>query len=111
MVKISDLELFETGSYELSAKGKVYLDKFIPVYIDTIFSNKNINDRVVNIIIEGHTDSQMFKGLNSKDEQFMKNLDLSLLRASSIANYIFKTKYNKKYNSALHRTLIVEGKS
>ena len=27
-IKISDLELFELGSYRLSAKGKAYLDKF-----------------------------------------------------------------------------------
>ena len=28
VVKISDLELFDVNSYELSAKGKKYLDKF-----------------------------------------------------------------------------------
>lgn len=111
MIKISDLELFEVGSYQLSPKGKIYLEKFIPIYIDTIFSNKKINDRVVNIVIEGHTDSQMFKGLNSKDEQFIKNLELSSMRANSVATYVFKTKYNKKYSPDLHRVLIVEGKS
>lgn len=36
-VKISELQLFEVGSYTLSEKGKRYLDKFVPIYINTIF--------------------------------------------------------------------------
>ena len=111
LVKISDLELFDTGSYKLSPRGKIYLDKFLPIYIDTIFSNPEISDKVENIVIEGHTDSQMFKGLKSADEQYIKNLELSTLRANAIASYVFKTNYNKKYSTRLHKVLIVEGKS
>ena len=36
-IKISDLELFELSSYNLSSKGKDYLDKLVPIYINTIF--------------------------------------------------------------------------
>lgn len=111
IIKISDLELFKVGSYELSPNGKAYLQKVIPIYINTIFSNKKLNNRVVNIIVEGHTDSQMFKGLKSKDEQFIKNLELSTLRANSVATYVFKTDYNKKHSPTLHKVLVVEGKS
>lgn len=110
-VEISDLELFDIGSAKLSAKGKAYLDKFFPIYIDTIFSNPEVSDKVENLIIEGHTDSQMFKGLNSADEQYTKNLELSSMRATEVANYVFKTNYNKKYSKKLHKVLIVEGKS
>ncbi len=110
-VEISDLELFDIGSAKLSAKGKAYLDKFFPIYIDTIFSNSELSDKVENLIIEGHTDSQMFKGLNSADEQYTKNLELSSMRATEVANYVFKTNYNKKYSKKLHKVLIVEGKS
>ena len=110
-VEISDLELFDIGSAKLSAKGKAYLDKFFPIYIDTIFSNPELSDKVENLIIEGHTDSQMFKGLNSADEQYTKNLELSSMRATEVANYVFKTNYNKKYSKKLHKVLIVEGKS
>ena len=111
LVKISDLELFDTGSYKLSPRGKKYLDKFFPIYIDTIFSNSEISNKVENIVIEGHTDSQMFKGLKSADEQYTKNLELSALRANAVASYVFKTSYNKKYSDKLHKVLIVEGKS
>lgn len=110
-VEISDLELFDIGSAKLSAKGKAYLDKFFPIYIDTIFSNPEVSDKVENLIIEGHTDSQMFRGLNSTDEQYTKNLELSSMRATEVANYVFKTNYNKKYSKKLHKVLIVEGKS
>lgn len=110
-VEISDLELFDIGSAKLSAKGKAYLDKFFPIYIDTIFSNPEVSDKVENLIIEGHTDSQMFKGLNSADAQYTKNLELSSMRATEVANYVFKTNYNKKYSKKLHKVLIVEGKS
>ena len=111
LVEISDLELFDTGSYILSKKGKAYLDKFFPIYINTIFSNPEISDKVENIVIQGHTDSQMFKGLKTEEEQYAKNLELSSLRAITVANYVFKTKYDKKYKDKLQKILIVEGKS
>jgi chemotaxis protein MotB len=110
-VKISDLELFDVNSYVLSDNGKKYLDKFIPVYINTIFSNSKLSDKIVNISIQGHTDSQMFKNIPSKEEQFTKNMDLSLKRANAVENYLFKTAYDKKYTDKLTKILEVEGKS
>ena len=41
-IKISDLELFDVNSWVLSSKGKAYLDKLIPIYINTIFSKIDI---------------------------------------------------------------------
>lgn len=110
-IKISDLELFETGSYTLSAKGKAYLDKFVPIYINTIFSKTEVVDEIENIIIQGHTDSQTFAGIKNPEVQYMKNMTLSLQRANSIAEYIFKTNYDKKYSDRLKKILVVEGKS
>lgn len=110
-VEISDLELFKLNSWELSENGKKYLDKFIPVYVDTIFSNPKLKDKITNVVIQGHTDSQTYKGVSSKEEQFTKNMELSLKRANAVAEYIFKTAYNKKYTDNLTKTLLVEGKS
>lgn len=110
-IKISDLELFETGSYHLSTKGKAYLDKLIPIYVNTIFSKKELIDEIENIIIQGHTDSQMFSGIKNPDEQYMRNMTLSLQRANSVAEYIFKTSYDKQYSGKLKKILVVEGKS
>lgn len=110
-VKISDLELFELNSYNLSENGKKYLNKFIPIYVNTIFSNPKLYDKVSNVVIQGHTDSQTFKNIPTKEEQFTKNMDLSLKRANAVAEYIFNTGYNKKYTDKLTKTLVVEGKS
>lgn len=110
-VKISNLELFDVNSYTLSENGKRYLDKFIPVYVDTIFSNKNLSDKITNIVIQGHTDSQTYAGISSKEEQFIKNMDLSLKRANAVESYIFSTNYNKRYKDKLIKKLVVTGKS
>lgn len=111
VVKISDLELFDLNSYELSPKGKAYLDKFAPAYLNSLFSNKYMSENLDKIIIQGHTDSQTYAGNFSDDEQYMKNMDLSLKRAYSVANYITNTPYNKNNGNRLRKMIIVEGAS
>lgn len=111
VVKISDLELFDVNSYKLSAKGKAYLDKFAPVYLNSLFSNEYLNENIDKIIIQGHTDSQTFVGKYSDDEQYMKNMELSLNRAYEVANYMTNTPYNKNNGNRLRKMIIVEGAS
>jgi len=110
-VKISDLELFDVNSYVLSSRGKKYLDKFIPIYVNTIFSNPELASKITNLVVQGHTDSQTYSGISSKEAQFTKNMDLSLKRANAVAEYLFQTAYNRKFTDKLTQTLIVEGKS
>jgi len=110
-IKISDLELFEVNSWVLSPNGKIFLNKLIPVYIDTIFSKPELLVGIENIVVQGHTDSQSFAGLSTKDEQFAKNMELSLKRANSVAQYMFNTNYDKQYSDQLRSMLTVEGKS
>ena len=111
VVKISDLELFEINSYKLSDKGKAYLDKFAPAYLDSLFSNNYLKENIDRIIIQGHTDSQTFIGEFSEDEQYMKNMELSLNRAYEVANYMTNTPYNKENGNKLRKMIIVEGAS
>ena len=111
VVKISDLALFDVNSYELSEKGKQYLAKFSPAYLDSIFSNEYLNKNIEKIIIQGHTDSQTFRGEYSDDEQYMKNMELSLKRAYEVANYMTNTPYNKENGNRLRKMIIVEGAS
>ena len=110
-IKISDLELFEVNSWTLSQKGKDYLDKLVPIYVNTIFKNPELNQSIANIIVQGHTDSQSFAGITSKDEQFTRNMELSLKRANSVAEYMFKTQFDRTYSEDLRNKLIVEGRS
>lgn len=111
IVKIQDLELFEVSSYELSEKGKQFLDKFAPVYLNSIFSNEFLNKNIEKIVIQGHTDSQTFVGKFSEDQQYMKNMELSLNRAYAVANYMSNTPYNKENGDKLRKMVIVEGAS
>ena len=111
VVKISDLELFDLNSYELSPNGREYLKKFAPAYLNSLFSNEYLNKNLDKIIIQGHTDSQTFKGEYSKDEQYMKNMELSLKRAYAVADYMINTPYNKANGDKLHKMIIVEGAS
>ena len=68
-------------------------------------------DEIENIIIQGHTDSQSFSGIKNPDAQYMKNMELSLQRANSVASYMFNTKIDKQYTQKLKKILVVEGKS
>ncbi len=111
VVKISDLELFELNSYTLSDKGKEYLDKFAPTYFNSIFSDKYMNENLDKIIIQGHTDSQTYAGEYTADEQYMKNMELSLNRAYTVANYMTNTPYNKENGDRLRKMILVEGAS
>ena len=111
VVKISDLELFELSSYNLSDKGKAYLDKFAPAYFNSIFTNETLNKNVDKIIIQGHTDSQTYAGEFSEDEQYMKNMQLSLNRAYEVANYMTNTPYDKVNGDRLRKMILVEGAS
>ena len=111
IVKISDLELFEVNSYKLSDKGKAFLDKFAPTYFNSIFTNEYLAKNIEKIIIQGHTDSQTFIGKYSKDEQYMKNMELSLNRAYAVANYMTSTSYDKINGNKLRKMILVEGAS
>ena len=70
--------LFATGRYELSAQGKAFIDRFLPVYLQVLFSDE-YRPYVSEIIIEGHTDS---------DGEYLSNLELSQQRALAVANYV-----------------------
>lgn len=110
-IKISDLELFEVNSWTLSKRGQEYLDKLVPIYVNTIFTKPELDQNIANIVVQGHTDSQSFAGVSTKDEQFVRNMELSLKRANSVAEYMFKTNFDKKHSADLRHKLVVEGKS
>lgn len=110
MARISDLELFKLNSSELTPKGREFLSKFIPTYLDAIFSS-DLKKYLLYIIIQGHTDSHLFKGVHSPQEQYMLNMNLSMNRAYNVANYVFLLSKNKPYYKELTHMVRVEGAS
>ena len=110
MAKISDLELFKLNSAELTPKGRVFLGKFLPVYFDAVLTGE-LRKHVTYVIIQGHTDSHLFRGNFTKQEQYMKNMNLSMNRAYNVANYTFQLCKHKPYYNDLTKILRVEGAS
>ena len=72
---------FEYGSDTLSAEGKAFIDRFLPVYLSVLFSPEN-EGYVSEIIIEGHTDTT---------DTYIKNLKLSQNRAYAVAEYVLES--------------------
>ena len=70
--------LFESGEHKLTDAGKRFVDDFLPVYLDVLFSEE-YRDYVSEIIIEGHTDSV---------GGYLTNLELSQQRALAVASYV-----------------------
>ncbi|WP_163931388.1 OmpA family protein [Paraferrimonas sp. SM1919] len=78
-ISILDLILFDQNQYQLKPSGKAFLKKFIPIYADVIFQNEETANEVARIVIEGHSSSEGY---------FTRNMELSVLRANSVATYI-----------------------
>ncbi len=78
-ISIADSVLFDEGRFALLDDGKNFLNRFIPVYSEVIFSNELIEEEIVRVVMEGHTSSLGFDHTN---------MELSLNRANSVANYI-----------------------
>lgn len=110
LVRISDLELFDLNSAVLTPKGRAFLDKFIPVYFDCIYK-KDLSKYISTVTIQGHTDSTNFKGNYTVEQQYMKNMNLSMNRAYNVANFVFFKCSNKPYQRELTHTIKVEGVS
>ncbi|MBO6257460.1 OmpA family protein [bacterium] len=110
MAKISDLELFELNSAVLTPAGRVFLKKFLPVYFDAVL-NGELKKHVMYIVIQGHTDSHLFRGSFSPQQQYMKNMNLSMNRAYNVAEYAFELTKGKPYYKDLTHIVRVEGAS
>lgn len=96
--------LFETGKYELTAQGRSFVDQFLPVYLDVLFSDE-YRQYVSEIIIEGHTDS-----LGS----YLSNLELSQQRALAVASYVLGdscTAISADVKNELRPVVTVNGRS
>ena len=80
--------LFAVGANTLSAQGEMYLDRFLPVYLNVLLSDE-FNPYIAEIIIEGHTDSSGKAGYDA----YLYNMQLSQQRALSVTNYVLRRDY------------------
>lgn len=112
-------EYFDTGKAQLKPGMRSILQKFMPAYSQTLFSNKGTADKISSIEIVGYA-SPTYKGkyvnpvsLEADNKEAVNyNLDLSYYRARSIFDYIFDTKKMKyKYQRKLLPMVKVTGRS
>lgn len=100
-VSLDDRILFAEGESELKPEGKEFLNQFIPIYSQVIFSNQEFEQEVVRVVIEGHTSSK------GSDEV---NRALSLERALSVANYIFSDQLNFTDKKRFEEKILISGR-
>ena len=70
--------LFDSGESELAASSKASLSDLAEVLM---------NNRICDVAIQGHTDDVGFRGMTS-EQSIQKNMDLSMDRASAVAQYL-----------------------
>lgn len=73
---------FELSKYELSEKGKNFLREKLPAISGTLY-DRRFRDGIESIVVEGHSDLQVFKGLPA-DQSRNRNLELSQQRAMEV---------------------------
>lgn len=112
-------DYFDNDSAHLKGTMAEVLKKFIPLYSENLFKDKNIADKITSVEILGYA-SPTYKSkyvdphsLDPEDQKAAKyNLDLSYKRARSIFDYIFdKNKIEYANQKKLLPLVKVAGKS
>jgi outer membrane protein OmpA-like peptidoglycan-associated protein len=73
---------FDSGKYSLSDKGKSFLGEKLPAVAGILY-DKRFRDGIESIVVEGHSDLHVYKGL-PPDESRNQNLELSQQRAMEV---------------------------
>ncbi len=100
-VSVRESILFDENSAELKPEGKAELQRFIPIYSQVIFANREIEEQVSRVIIEGHTSS---KG------SYEDNMELSLRRALAVTRYIFSDGMKFESKERLDKKIMAAGR-
>ncbi|HEY9809330.1 MAG TPA: OmpA family protein [Halomicronema sp.] len=100
-VSVRDKILFDENSAEIKPAGKQFLQAFIPLYSQIVFSNEKFEKQITRIVIEGHTSSTGTP---------QNNLNLSLRRALAVSNYIDSKDINFPTKTRLKQKILVSGR-
>ncbi len=73
--------LFDRNRSNLKPSGEAFLREFLPKYFDVLFKEE-FKDRIGEIIIEGHTDT---------DGDYFFNLELSQKRSLTVSNFCLRS--------------------
>jgi len=101
--------MFNTGQTELKPKFREIMSSFFPRYLKIISSPK-YKDAIQEIRIEGHT-SSAWKEAVSRDEAYIKNMELSQSRTRSTLSYLFELPESQRHLDWLRNHLTANGLS
>ena len=101
-IRLSEAILFDYGENNLKDEGKVFLERFIPIYAKILFGSEEIKSQVSQIIIEGHTDTE---------GDYIFNLQLSQERALSVVEHLLRPEFNYENKHDLQYVLTANGRS
>ena len=80
--------LFEKGKSEIRPAFREILDDFFPRYLNVLTRNEHWS-KIVEVRIEGHTSSE-WTDYVTKDEAYLRNMNLSQGRTSGVLNYLMR---------------------
>ena len=93
---------FDYAKNEIKEDGRIFLEQFVPVYLNVLLQPEYEN-YLGEIIIEGHTDTQ---------GSYMVNLELSQDRALSVAAFCLEMPaLNSRQKTMMRSILTAKGKS
>lgn len=107
-ITLSEAILFDFGKSDLKSDGKAVLQKFMPIYVETLLKDEKTKDNISQIIIEGHTDDE--SGSDS-DASYIYNLKLSQDRAYSVSEYVLGNEMQYKFKPELKKLITANGRS
>lgn len=99
-ITLSSNVLFDEDDYTLKNESKKALEDSVYNYFNTILENKEINQHIDKIVVEGHTNT---KG------SFLYNLNLSQKRAYAVMDFLLSLNFKKK--EKLKQLLVASGRS
>lgn len=100
-ITFDESTMFDLDSAELKPEAKEMLKKFIPTYIETIYSNYEKN--IEKIVVKGHTDDT---------GSYLYNLDLSQQRALNVVRFMVSDEIGEyKYKDKVLKDVEAIGRS
>ncbi|MFT6604289.1 MAG: chemotaxis protein MotB [Bacteriovoracaceae bacterium] len=98
ILRMDNSFLFKINSAELSEGLKSTLRKVIPLYVDELFKDSDVSNKISHINIIGHASprhrQKYVDPLGNNIRAYNYNLDLSSDRARSIVKYIFGNQFD-----------------
>jgi outer membrane protein OmpA-like peptidoglycan-associated protein len=89
--------LFESGKVTIRPHFAEILDEFLPRYFTIVLQPKYVeNDRIREIRIEGHTDSDPIRLPPYDPDSYIGNMQLSQLRSTEVLKYFRNSNYYKQ---------------